>query len=160
LARLQANEILHRRNEKGELIPVEVELEAFRKYEYVEVKQKDGKIKRERKLKENGPTVMVIPLMRGEIQRMMAEAEQKKKAGETNVFETDSKKDVELLLKHLVDPKLTEDQIRDLKPDYAGAIVTAIMAVSLNQSQETMAQVSKAAIMKKANDLENSLKKK
>lgn len=151
-ARLQLKEIVHERDGAGNLLPIEVELEAFRTFEIID---KDGK--KEKVLKEKGPFILVTPMSRGEIKTLALGMVKRKKEG--NVFETSEDQDGELIKAHLIDPKIPEEQIKDLKPDYAGAIATAIMAVSLNQSQETMQQAGKAAVKKYAEELDDGLKK-
>lgn len=150
---LQLKDIVHERDEAGNLLPIEVELESYRIFDTVE---KDGK--KEKVLKEKGPSILVLPLSRGEIKTLAMNLVKKKKEGK-DVFETTEDQDGELIKNYLVEPKIPEEKIRDLKPEYAAAIATAIMAVSLNQSQETMQQAGKAAVRKFAEELEDGVKK-
>lgn len=155
MARLELKKIVHERDEKGELLPVEVELELLRKHEWIE--GENGK--KVKKLLENGPTVLIRPLTRGELKALTSEAIRNRKEGQ-EVLETTADQDGELIKKCLVDPNVPEEQIKDLKPDYSTAITTAIIAVSVNQAQENIQQAGKAAIQKYAGELEAGLKKK
>jgi len=151
---LELKDILHQRGEDGELLPLEVELEALREYETVE--GEDGKKKQV--VKEKGPTVKVTPMSRGEIKALMADV--KKATKEGNEFETSKDQDGEIIKKHLIEPKVPDDKIVDMKPEKAGAITTAIMAISLDVDQKTMQEAGKAAMKKYADKLDEDIAKK
>lgn len=153
MRKLELTEIIHQRGADGKLLPIGVELETLRKYETVE---ENGKKKRV--LKEEGPTVKITPMTRGEIKELAAGMVKRQKEGK-EVFETTEDQDGEIIKKHLIEPKVPEEKIPDLKPEYAGAIATAIMAVSLNADQKTMQEAGKAAIQKYAEKLDADLKK-
>lgn len=155
MARLELKEIVHERDSEGNLLPIEVELELLRKYEWID----GANGKREKKVLEKGPTVLIRPMTRGELKALTAETIKNKKDGQ-EILETTADQDGELIRKYLVDPKVPDDKIKDLKPDYSGAITTAIISVSVSQSQETIQQAGKAAIQKYAGEIEAGLKKK
>lgn len=152
---LELKEIVHQRGPDGELLPIEVELELLREYETVE--GEDGKKKQVVKTK--GPTVKVTPMTRGEIKELSAGMAKRKKEGK-EIFETTKDQDGDIIKKHLIEPKVPDEQIPDMKPEYSGAIATAIMAISLNADQKTMQEAGKAAIQKYAEKLDEDLTKK
>ena len=150
---LKIENIIHQRGEDGKLLPIEVELETLRVYETVE---ENGKKKQ--KVKENGPTVKITPMPRGEIKSLMLDVKKSKKEG--TEFETAKDQDVDMIKGHLIEPQVPEDKIADLKPKFAGAITTAIMAISLEQDQSTMQEAGKAAILKIVDKLDEDTAKK
>ncbi len=151
---LELKDILHQRGADGELLPLEVELETLREYETVD--DKNGKKKQV--VKKKGPTVKITPMSRGEIKTLIAEVKKTKKEGKE--FETSKDQDAEIIKEHLIEPKISEDKIVDLKPEFAGAISITIMAISLNQDQKTMQEAGTAAIKKMVGNLEEDLEKK
>ena len=104
---VNVNDMIFSRSEAGALIPQEVEL--------VLLKDK--------------PTVKLIPLTRGKLQEIYAQAT-------SGTAEEKLQADNEIIKYGLTDPKLTDEQLKDLKPDWAAALTTAILAVSLGISQE------------------------
>lgn len=95
------------RDEEGKLIAVNVELETL--------PDKDK------------PKVKLIPMTRGKLQRIYAD----NKDGTT-----DPDLDNQMIIEHCVNPKYTEEEVKLIKPQISGAIVTAILSVSLGVSQE------------------------
>lgn len=92
---------------------------------------------------EGKPKIKVVPLTRSEIFQLSAEAKEKGATAE---------QDEKLILKHCLEPKYTEEEIKFLKPDISSAIVTLIMAVSLNMSQDkvkALADITDADELKK-----------
>ena len=151
---LELKDLVHQRGEDGKLLPLEVELEAMREYETVE--GENGKKKETVKTK--GPTVKITPMTRGEIKELMAAVKKIKKEG--TEFETTKDQDADIIKKHLIEPKVPDDQIADMKPERAGAIALAIMAISLEVDQKTMQEKGKAAIKEFVDKLEEDIAKK
>ena len=150
---LRLEEITHQRGVDGELLPLEVELEVLREYVVKQVKGKKKEV-----VKKEGPIVKITPMTRGEIKALSAGLVKKRKEGK-EIFETTEDQDGEIIRKHLIEPKVSEEDIKYLKPKYASAIATAIMAVSLNVDQKTMQEAGKAAVQKYADRLDGDLKK-
>ena len=108
---LNEKEITFERGEDGNLITQEVVLETL----------------------ENKPSVKIKPLTRGKLQEIYS------KATSTNVEEKIIA-DIEVIKAGLVEPSLTDDKIADMKPQFALAISTAIIAVSLGITQEEVSK--------------------
>ncbi len=116
MAELTKDNLLFERDDKGELIEREVVLELLK----------------------DKPTVKVKPLTRGQLQRIRI------KAVSSNIDER-VESDNEIIREGLVSPKLTDEEIKDTKPQMANAIIMAIIAVSLDVSQtEVNKDVDKA----------------
>ena len=75
------------------------------------------------------PSIRALPMTRGKLKRIISEA----KDGET-----DSDQDAKIILDHCINPKYTEEEVKSLKPAYAGAIVTSILALSMGVEEETL----------------------
>jgi len=153
MSQLELKEIVHERDEHGDLLPIEIELEVLREYETVEEGGKKKSV-----LKKPGPTVKVTPMPRGEIKALFAGVKKAKKEGEG--LETTTDQDGEIIKKHLIEPKVPDDQIVDLKPTYSGAIATAILAISLNADQGEIQKAGKLAVKKYAEKLDEGIEKK
>lgn len=97
-------------------------------------------------LLEDKPTVKIKPLTRGRINELV-----KKSASEDN-----GEADVQFVLEGLEEPKMTVEQIKDLKPKYFGAILAAILAASYNITQKEVGDSTKTLVAQQ----ENELKKK
>jgi len=97
---------LFARDEKGDLLPIEVEL----LIDETDESQKEYA----------GSTIVVVPLMRGELKRtlgtVMSEEEKEKKD-----------LDGELIGKYCKNPAFTEQEIIQMKPSFATAIVNTIL---------------------------------
>lgn len=119
--RLDKKQATFDRDEEGKLIPVEGILEDM----------------------EGQPTILIMPVTRGEFQRITALASQDSSADH----------DSEMIKAHCLEPKLSEDDIKNLRPKHAEAIITAILATSLNVSQD---KVRKTTI-EKATELSEEL---
>ena len=104
---VNVNDMIFSRSGEGTLIPQEVEL--------ILLKDK--------------PTVKLIPLTRGKLQEIYAKAT-------SGTAEEKLQVDNEIIKCGLVEPKMTDEQLVDLKPDWASALTTAILAVSLGITQE------------------------
>jgi len=103
---LKAEDMTFQRGEDGNLLPQEVTLENLK----------------------DKPTIKIRPLSRGKLQEIY------QKAMSDNLQEK-IKADTQTLKEGLVEPKLTDEQISDLKPQFANAISIAIMAISLGITQ-------------------------
>ena len=123
---LDVSDITFQRGEDGQLISQEVELETL----------------------PDKPTVKVRPLTRGKLQEIYSMAT-------SNSAEEKIKADSEVIKQGLVEPKLTEESIRDLKPSFAQAISMAILSISLGTSQEDVAKQTEDLLKSQ----EDSLKK-
>jgi hypothetical protein len=106
MTELTKEDLFFERDENGELIGQDVKLE----------------------LLEGKPTVRVKPLPRGMMQRIRLKA----LSGD---IEEKVESDCDLIRGGLVKPKLTDQQIKDMKPQKANAIIVAIMSVSLDAPQ-------------------------
>jgi len=115
---LNINEIKFQRGEDGNLLPREVALEGL-----------EGK-----------PTVGIVPLTRGKLQEIYSMA-----TGDS--AEEKAKADGEIIKMGLVEPKPSDADIADMKPQFAGAIVQAILAESLGISQKEVGEKTQEAIV-------------
>ena len=111
---LKSEEMVFSRGEDGNLIPQIIELESL----------------------PDKPQAKVKPLTRGKLQEIHSLA--------TGSQEEKVKADLEILREGLVEPKMTDEQLQDLKPVYANALITAILAVSLDTSQEQISNQTTA----------------
>ena len=105
---LSKEDILYDRDEKGNLIGQEVELE---------VDEKD-----EEQMKYKGEKIKVIPISRGKLKRIFSSL------GEKGKEEKDF--DGELILDHCADPKFTKEEIVNTKPVLTAIIVNTIFRES------------------------------
>jgi len=124
---LKTEDIIFQRDEDGELISKEIIVEML----------------------QDKPTIKAKPLTRGklmEIHQMAQSSDSEEKA----------KSDTEILKHGLVKPELTEEQLKDLKPSYAGPIAIAIMSLSLGMPQKDIKDKSKEVLK----NIEDDLKKK
>jgi hypothetical protein len=115
------------RGEDGTLIAQEVELESL----------------------PDKPKVKLVPLTRGKIQEVYALAN-------SSLIEDKVKSDLMVIKNGLTEPKLTDEQIADLKPTWAVALTTAILAISLDIPQNEVTKKTADIIA----DEEFNLKKK
>jgi len=90
------------------------------------------------------PEIKITPMLRGEIQRLMSEL----KGGETN-----KQQDEQIIMEHCKEPIYTKAESSDIKPKIAGAIVTAILAASLDITQKKLEESSKAEMIKQSDML-------
>jgi len=124
---LSVDEIVFKRGENGVLIPQERTLNLI-----------EGK-----------PTIKIVPLTKGALQRIHALAKSEN-------IDDKIKSDIEVIKQGLVEPKLTDEQISDLKPNYANAIAIVIMSASLGVGEDKITEKLEDAIQ----DEEEKLKKK
>ena len=124
---LRIEDMVFQRGETGELIAREVELEGL----------------------PDKPKVKIKPITRGKLQEIYATSE----SSDGNK----AKSDIEIIKSGLVEPVLTDEQLADLKPQYANAISIAILAVSVGMSQEEVSNKAQDEVIKQQ---EIDLKKK
>jgi len=115
---LKIEEMIFQRGEDGGLIAREVELDGL----------------------PNKPKVKIKPITRGKLQEIYAKAE--------GSAEDKSKADAEIIKSGLVEPELTEEQLADLKPQFANAISIAILAVSVGMSQKEVSEKAQDEVIK------------
>ena len=104
---VDVNDMIFSRSGEGTLIPQEVELTLLK----------------------DKPKVKLVPLTRGKLQEIYAQAT-------SGSAEEKLQADNEIIKHGLIDPKMTDEQLKDLKPDWAAALTTAILAVSLGITHE------------------------
>jgi len=124
---LNVNELVFQRGEDGSLLSEEVTLETL----------------------PNKPTVKVKPLTRGKLMEVF----QKSKSGST---QEKADADTEVILEGLVEPVLTAEQLKDIKPQFATAISMAILSVSLGISQDEVNKKTQEAIEAQEIDLKKN----
>lgn len=104
---LNKESILFERGEDGQLLPQDVVLEIL----------------------DDKPTIKIVPLTRGKLQEIYSKA-----TSSSTEDKIDS--DNEIIRCGLVEPKLSEEEITNLKPRFATAISIGILSLSLDISQE------------------------
>ena len=104
---VNVNDMIFSRSGEGTLIPQEVELSLLK----------------------DKPKVRLIPLTRGKLQEIYAKAT-------SGTAEEKLQADNDIIKNGLVEPKMTDEQLKDLKPDWAAALTTGILSVSLGITQE------------------------
>ena len=124
---LELKDISYHRGEDGKLISQEVVLETL----------------------PNKPTVRIVPLTRGKLQEIYSKAT-------SDNAEDKIKADTDIILNGLVEPVVNEENVKDLKPQFATAISIAILSASLGISQEEVGKKTQELI----NEQELELKKK
>jgi len=115
---LTKEECLFERDEKGELIGKVVTLDML----------------------PNKPEIKIKPLIRGELVKLHEES--KSETSEKRL-ETDNK----IVLSGLVEPKITEEELRVMKPQYVTAISIAIVAASLGVTQEKVKKDAESVLL-------------
>jgi len=105
---LNKNDVLYDRDEKGKVIPIEVE---------VEVDETDDE-----QLNYKGETVKVIPMSRGKIKRIFSEV--REKSDEEKDFDGD------IICEHCYEPTISPDEVKHLRPVLATIIVNTIFRES------------------------------
>jgi len=98
---------LYDRDEKGELLPVEVELEI-----------EDGDSLQEEYL---GETIKLVPIPRGKIKRLFSTV---------SVDDKDTDMDGTIIKEHCVEPSFTETEVDCMKPVLSAIIVNTIFRES------------------------------
>lgn len=123
---LKTEDLIFNRGDDGNLIAQEITLEM-----------------------EGGPVVRVKPLTRGKLQEIYAKA---KSSNEQEKLESDN----EIIRQGLVEPTLTEEQLKDLKPNYATAISIGILAVSLGITQKEVQEKAEKMIHEQEDELKKN----
>ena len=116
MSMLKKEDTLFERDENEKFIPKKIELELLRK---TKVTGK-GKDKKEEII--YGPEILAIPLCRGEIKKIFANADVK--------LETAKDDDKAIILKNCLEPKYTEQEVDAMKPYFVTAITSAILGIS------------------------------
>ena len=123
---LNTKDILFQRNEKGELIAQEIELE----------------------LLDDKPTIKAVPITRGKLMELYS-----KYGSNTSDW---IKMQNDIIKFGLVEPKLNDQEIEDLKSNIATAISVGILSISLGMPQDAVNKQSEKVI----SEMEAELKKK
>lgn len=99
------DDLLFTRDEKGKLLPVEVEIEEIDK------------------------KVLITPMPRGELKRYLSTWMFGK--SKEDIIESDKDDDIEIVSKHLIQPALTKEELQDAgKTLIVGAISSKILEIS------------------------------
>ena len=130
MAYLDLKQAVFQRDENQKLIPQEVVLE----------------------LLEDKPQMRLIPLLKGEIQKVVAATKE--------TATTDKELDNEIIFQHTIEPRITLEQAKDLKLEYSEAIIIALMSISIGKSQIEVKKLMKDSSTKKLLEDENFLSKK
>ena len=88
---------------------------------------------------EGKPSVKVVPLTRGKLQEIYQGAISEDAAEKI-------KADNDVIINGLVSPKLTKEEVDDMKPQMALAITQAVLSVSLGVSQKEIGEKTKEAV--------------
>jgi len=113
----EKNVFVHERNDKEELLPVDIEI----------------------KIKKVTAKVSIIPMTKGEIDEMRNKALVNKKLTKTNKEESEKnqiQQDKDLILNHIINPKFDEKDIKFLKPKETVELTKAIMIASGFEREE------------------------
>jgi len=125
---MKVDDMIFHRGEDGNLIPQEVTLELLK----------------------DKPKITVRPLTRGKLQEIY------QKAKSEDITEK-VKADNDVIKEGLIEPKLTDEQITDLKPTYANAISIAIMSISLGVTQQKVQEKAEELVNEKEEELKKNL---
>ena len=108
MGRLEKTKTVFMRDEAGQLVPQEAEL-----------------------MLPDKPAILITPLLKGELQKYAAVAK-------TAMKNKDSDKDVDadIIVKHCIEPKYTEAEAKDMKPEFSSAITVAILSLTIGKSQD------------------------
>jgi len=146
---LKKEEISHERDEEGNLLPQQIEVEELRQYEERETNGKKEKVIVKRK------GIVVVPLSRTQLRKYFANA---KKSRNGNI-ETDKDIDAKLLMEHCIEPKLEEKDLKALKGTEITAMIIALISFSSGMSQEELTGLTKQAMQKKVKEMSDETKK-
>lgn len=117
MVEIKKETLIFARGEDGKLLPQEVELKSI-----------DGT-----------PSIKVKPLTRGKLQEIYQKAT-------SEDAEEKVKADNDVIVNGLISPKLTEEDINDMKPQMALAVTQAILAISLGISQKEIGEKTEEVI--------------
>lgn len=90
------------------------------------------------------PKIKAIPMLKGELQKLFLET----KGGETT-----KDQDNDIILKNCFEPKYGEKEVKFLKPEFSNAIVTGILALSIEKSQKEIVETGKKKALEDADFL-------
>ena len=117
---LEKNDALFIRDEKGELLPVSIPLNALEKFEFVN---------KEKVVVTPAPFIKVLPIPRGKWLRLLSMK--------------DEEQDLLILKEHVVEPLFTDTEYKTMKPLVMSAIVTAVTVLTLDLKTEQVAGKTK-----------------
>lgn len=123
---LSKDRVLFARDEKGELLPQEVPL-LIDEEDTEQVELKDE-------------TIRVIPLMRGELKKLLQEIK--------DIVKSDRDLDGEIIKKYCIEPTFTDKELVQMKGSFSSAIVNTI----LNESGLDVGKKSKAKAIEAKED--------
>ena len=130
MAYLDLNQAVFQRDENKKLIPQEVVLESL----------------------DDKPQMKLTPLLKGEIQRVVAAAK--------SSSEKEKQLDDEIISQHTIEPNIPLEKTKDLKLAYAEAIIVALMSISVGKSQVEVKKMMRDSTALKVLEEENFLSKK
>jgi len=84
------------------------------------------------------PKIRAVPMTRGKIQELMS--------GSQN-GETTRTQDADIISKYCKQPSFSIEEANDLKPVIAGAIMTALLSISLDVPQKDIAEQGRKALV-------------
>lgn len=123
---LRIEDMTFQRGEDGNLIGREIELEGL----------------------PDKPKVKIKPITRGKLQEIYATAE--------SSVQDKANADIEIIKNGLVEPVLTDEQLADLKPQFANAISIAILAASVGMSQKEIGDKASEVIKQQEAELKKN----
>lgn len=132
MARLQKEKTLLKRDEKGNLVPVEVTLETL---------EASG---------EEPEEILITPMPPGELNRLFAESKKQS---------TTASQDNKIIETHCIEPKYSKEEIEDLHFSYKTAIVLAIMSLSTRIPQKELKDKSMQVLRKRFESQQEEVKK-
>jgi len=135
MARLIKEQALHKRDEKGDLIPIEVKLELL---------EKEG---------QETPTILAIPMSRAAFNQIVKESMAQN-------LETSKDQNGEIVKKYCAEPKFTDKEIAAMTLEYANAIATAVMSITTGKTQKEIESAGRIALKQYGEKQERELKKK
>jgi len=84
------------------------------------------------------PMMSAVPMTKGELQRLYAESKNK---------DSTQEQDSEIIEVHVLEPKMTKEEVKVMKPQYISAMVTGVLSISTGVSQEEIEKESKKKIL-------------
>ncbi len=108
MVRLDKNIAVFERNEKGELMPREKVLEKV-----------EGK-----------PTILITPMYIHDWDKLSLSW--------TDAKNPDTDIELDLIQKHCIEPKFSEEDVKTLKPKFKNSIISAIIAETVSMDQEEL----------------------
>lgn len=124
---LKVEDMTFQRGEDGNLIAQEVVLESLK----------------------DKPTVKIKPITRGKLQEIL----QKAKSGTT---QEKIESDIDILKEGLVEPKLTDEQLTDIKSHFVTAISIVIIAASLGVTEKEVEEKAKEVLKEQESELKKN----